>query len=183
MLIGIIVIIVILLLYIFLSYNALTKSRLRVRQAESGIDVYLTQRFELIPNLIECVKAYCQYEANVLDEIAELRSSYRNNKDLKIGEKLDEKYYGIMAIAENNPELKASEQFLNLQKSLAKIESQIQAARRIYNSEVTNLNIMISTLPINLIARLFKFEEESLFEADIEAKETLRINLNKKGEK
>ena len=150
----VLIIVIIILGYFLITYNGLTKKRLRVKQAESGIEVYLTQRFDLIPNLIECVKAYCNYEESVLEEITNLRTSYNENKNLQTGEALDQKYYGLIAIAENSPDLKASEQFLNLQKNLSKIESQIQAARRIYNSEVTNLNISVETFPSNLIDNL-----------------------------
>ena len=175
----VLIIVIIILGYFLITYNGLTKKRLRVKQAESGIEVYLTQRFDLIPNLIECVKAYCNYEESVLEEITNLRTSYNENKNLQTGEALDQKYYGLIAIAENSPDLKASEQFLNLQKNLSKIESQIQAARRIYNSEVTNLNISVETFPSNLIANLFHFEKANLFEADINAKETIKIDLDK----
>ena len=175
----VLIIVIIILGYFLITYNGLTKKRLRVKQAESGIEVYLTQRFDLIPNLVECVKAYCNYEESVLEEITNLRTSYNENKNLQTGEALDQKYYGLIAIAENSPDLKASEQFLNLQKNLSKIESQIQAARRIYNSEVTNLNISVETFPSNLIANLFHFEKANLFEADINAKETIKIDLDK----
>ena len=174
----VLIIVIIILGYFLITYNGLTKKRLRVKQAESGIEVYLTQRFDLIPNLVECVKAYCNYEESVLEEITNLRTSYNENKNLQTGEALDQKYYGLIAIAENSPDLKASEQFLNLQKNLSKIESQIQAARRIYNSEVTNLNISVETFPSNLIANLFHFEKANLFEADINAKETIKIDLD-----
>lgn len=169
---------IIIVLYILITYNCLTQKRLRVKQAKSGIDVYLTQRFDLIPNLVECVKGYCNYEESLLTEIAELRASYNKNKQLNVGEKLDERYYTLIATAENYPELQASEHFLNLQKTLSKIESQLQAARRLYNSEVTSLNISIDTFPSNIIANAFHFEKEDLFEAQNNAREAVKINLN-----
>ena len=178
MFIGIMVIIVIIVGYILITYNGLTKKKMRVEQAASGIEVYLTQRFDLIPNLVECVKAYCKHEESVFTEITKLRKEYAQNKDLQIGEELNKKYYGLMAVAENYPALQASDQFLNLQKNLSKIESQIQAARRIYNSEVTKLNISIDTFPSNLIARNFHFKKEKLFEADPNSRESISIELN-----
>ena len=78
------IIVVILLGYFLITYNGLTKKKFRVKQAESGIEVYLTQRFDLIPNLIECIKAYCQYEESVLKEITRLRASYNQSKNLQI---------------------------------------------------------------------------------------------------
>ena len=166
---------IVLLGYVFITYNSLTKKRLRVKQAKSGIDIYLTQRFDLIPNLVECAKAYCKYEESILTEIAELRTSYNKEKDLNIGQELNNRYYNIMAIAEGYPELKANKQFLNLQKNLTKIESQLQAARRIYNSEVTTLNISIDTFPSNIIASAFNFKKEDLFEAEPVARNNVEI--------
>lgn len=166
--------------YVFLTYNSLTKKRLRVKQAKSGIDVYLTQRFDLIPNLVECVKAYCKYEESILTEISKIRVSYNKEKDIRVGQELNNRYYNIMAIAEGYPELKANEQFLNLQKSLSKIESQLQAARRLYNSEVTSLNISIDTFPSSIIAEAFKFKKEDLFEAEEMARQNVEINIDKR---
>ena len=173
------IILIIIIVYIFITFNSLTKKRLRVKQAKSGIDIYLTQRFDLIPNLVECVKAYCKYEESVLTEITRLRASYNKEKDLSVGQELNNRYYGIMATVETYPELKADEQFLNLQKNLSKIESQLQAARRIYNSEVTTLNISIDTFPSSIIANLFNFKKEDLFEAEKRARENIEINIDK----
>ena len=159
------IIVVIIVLAILSKYNSLVKMRNKVKQAESGIDVYLNQRFDLIPNLVECVKGYSKHEKDVLDGIVKLRTEYMNNKkvDLKQAEKLNNNMNQIIAVAESYPELKASEQYLNLQKILSKIESQLQAARRMYNNEVTKYNTKINTVPTNIIAKLFGFKEANLF--------------------
>lgn len=159
------IIVVIIVLAILSKYNSLVKMRNKVKQAESGIDVYLNQRFDLIPNLVECVKGYSKHEKDVLDGIVKLRTEYMNNKkvDLKQAEKLNNNMNQIIAVAESYPELKASEQYLNLQKNLSKIESQLQAARRMYNNEVTKYNTKINTVPTNIIAKLFGFKEANLF--------------------
>ena len=177
MLQAILIIIGIILLYLLITYNSLTRKRLMVKQAKSGIDIYLTQRFDLIPNLVETVKEYCKYEESLLTEITKLRESYKQDKSLNIGEELDKRYYSMLAVAENYPELKANEQFLNLQKNLSKIESQLQAARRIYNTEVTTLNMAIESFPSSIIANMFSFKTEDLFEANAEARENIEINL------
>lgn len=174
-----IIIAVILILIFFSIYNSLVKSRNSVKQAESGIDVYLKQRFDLIPNLVECVKGYSKHEKDVLENIVKLRTEYINNKniDFKQVEDLNKSMNNLIAIAENYPELKASEQYLNLQQNLSKIESQLQAARRIYNSEVTKYNTKINTVPSNLIAKLFGFKEADLFQIEESQKENIKINL------
>lgn len=173
--IGIIVLIFIIVL---IQYNGLVKAKKKVEQAESTIDVYLTQRFDLIPNLVECVKSYTNHESELFEKVAKMRASYMNTKDLKEAEKLDSECNKIIAYIENYPDLKASDQYLSLQQKLTKIESQLQAARRIYNGEVTRYNTKISVVPSNILAGIFHFEEAKLFEIEEqEAKENIKIEL------
>jgi len=176
--IGIFVLGVILII-IFGIYNSIIVMKNKVKQAKSGIDVYLNQRFDLIPNLVECVKGYSKHEKEIFENIVNLRSEYINNKktNLKQAEELNNNINRIMVVAENYPELKASEQYLNLQKSLSKMESQLQAARRIYNNEVTKYNTKITTVPTNIIARLFGFKEADLFTIEEYKKENIEIDL------
>lgn len=173
----ILIILIILLSIILKQYNSLVKLKNKVKQAESGIDVYLNQRFDLIPNLVECVKGYAKHEQQVLENITQLRSEYRKSKNLKEAEKLNNSINQVIAIAEQYPELKASEQFLNLQRNLSKIESQLQAARRIYNNEATKYNTKITTVPSNIIAGLFGFKEANLFTIEEYKKENIKIDL------
>mgnify|MGYP000252665630 CR=1 FL=1 len=169
------IIIAIFLIIILQMYNKLVNLRNKVRQSESGIDIYLNQRFDLIPNLVECVKAYSKHEQSIFTEIATLRSGYMNkSKDIKSAENLNNKMNQLIAVAENYPDLKASEQYLNLQKNLTKIESQLQAARRIYNSDVTAYNIKLETIPSNIVANLFGFKPAQLFEIEEYKKENIK---------
>ena len=161
--------------YIFVTYNSLVSRKNKIRQAYSGIDVYLTQRFDLIPNLVECVKGYMAYEEETFEKIVTMRQEYLNTKSLKEGETLNYECNRIIMMAEDYPELKSSEQFLNLQKNLSKIESQLQAARRIYNAEVTIYNNKVLMFPSNILAKMFGFKEEELFQADVAAKNNVEI--------
>ena len=172
-----IVLIVIIVLIVFIQYNSITKLKMKVKQSKSGIDVYLQQRFDLIPNLVQVVKGYMNYEKETLEKIMELRTKYNETKDLKTSETLNNQLNNIIAVAENYPELKASEQFLNLQKNLSKIESQLQAARRIYNAEVTNYNDKVTLVPSNIVAKMFGFQEEKLFEIEDYKRENINIKL------
>ena len=172
-----IVVIVVTLLIILSQYNKLVRQKNSVKQAQSGIDVYLNQRFDLIPNLVECVKGYAKHEAEVLEKITQLRAEYSRSKDIKEAEKLNNGINQVIAVAEQYPELKASEQFLNLQKSLSKMESQLQAARRIYNNEVTAYNTTIKTVPTNIIAKMFNFKEAELFTVEDYKKENIQVDL------
>ena len=170
-----IIIVIVILVIILAKYNNLVKARNKVRQAESGVDVYLNQRFDLIPNLVECVKGYSKHEKEIFTEITNLRTTYmKQPKDIKNAEKLNNKMNQIIAVAENYPELKANEQYLNLQKTLT---SQLQAARRIYNTEVTDYNNKIYTVPSNIVAKLFGFKEAKLFEIEEYKKENINVNF------
>ena len=167
----------IVILAIIIQYNVLVKLKQKVNQSKSGIDVYLQQRFDLIPNLVETVKGYVNYEKETLEKMAELRSEYNKKKNQKVSEELNNKLNQILAVAENYPELKASEQFLNLQKNLSKMESQLQAARRIYNNDVTEYNTKINVVPYNIIAGIFGFKEEELFKIEEAARANVSVNL------
>ncbi len=171
------VIVIILLFFIILEFNTFVSLKNKIKQSKSSIDVYLTQRFDLIPNLVECVKAYAKYEESVFTKIAEMRAEYNNSKNLKKGEELNSEFNKLLAVGENNPNLKASEQFLNLQKTLIKMESQLQAARRVYNGDVTLYNTTIAKFPSNIFASIFNFKEEELFEIEEYKKENVKIDL------
>ena len=126
--------------------------------------MYLTQRFDLIPNLVTCVKEYAKYEEKIFEEITELRTEYLKTKELSNGEKLEKELNDVILTVENYPELKANEQFLNLQKNLTKMENQIQAARRIYNNEVEKYNNVINIFPNTILAKLLKFKTAEFFQ-------------------
>lgn len=161
------------------TYNKFVSLNQRVKQAQGGIDVYLKQRFDLIPNLVETVKGYAAHEKGLMENIAKLRSDYasRNDEDIAESQNLNDRYTRILAMLESYPELKADEAFLKLQKTLSKIESQLQAARRIYNSEVTEYNTKRFKFPSNIIAGIFGFKEKSLFEINEAERENVSIDI------
>ena len=171
---GFLIFLGLILIIVIAIYNSIIRLKNNVDKSESGIDVYLQQRFDLIPNLVEVTKTYANYESDILEKIAKLRTAYNQTKDVNASNELNNQYKTIMAVIENYPELKASEQFSKLQKSLVKVESQLQAARRIYNNDVTKYNTKISTFPNNLLASLFGFKERDLFVLDGEDK----VNVN-----
>ena len=173
----IIIIVIAILLVLLIMYNGLVKKRNAVKQSRSSIDVYLTQRFDLIPNLVECVKGYAKHEENLLESITKLRTEYNVSKDLDKASLLNTQMNKLIAIVENYPDLKASENFLNLQKNLTKMEDQLQAARRLYNMDVTAYNTAIQVFPTNLIASAFNFTEEKLFELEPGKGENVKVNF------
>ena len=172
----VLVIVVFLIALIIAKYNKIIKLQNKVKSSESGIDVYLNQRFDLIPNLVECVKGYTKYEKELLESIVKQRTSYSQNRNLKKASELNNNLNRIIAVAENYPELKANEQFLNLQNNLVKIESQLQAARRIYNLDVQRYNSTIQTIPTNIVASIFGFKERDFFQIEEYKKENIRIS-------
>lgn len=161
-----ILILAIIIIFLICEFNIFVSLKNKVKHSKATIDVYLTQRFDLIPNLVECVKGYASYEKETFKEIATLREHYNNTKDLMAGQELSNKMNLLMARVEDMPELEASEQFIMLQKTLVRIESQLQAARRIYNGDVTLYNTTIETFPNNLIATCFNMKTIDLFTID-----------------
>ena len=170
------IIVIVLLFMIILEYNICVRLRNKVKQAESSIDVYLNQRFDLIPNLVECVKGYKIYEERLLTKLVEKRNIYKDNPNLKEATDLNSEMLSLVGVAEGYPSIKANEQFLKLQEALTRMESQLQAARRIYNGDVTVYNIKITSFPTNIIAKIFNFREEDLFEIE-EYKKEMKIDF------
>lgn len=177
-LIGIVILLVLICLII---YNSLVKSRNLVKEAFSTMDVYLKKRWDLVPNLVEVVKEYTSYENSTLINITELRANVYNDlsmdKKININEQLTNAISSIIAVSENYPELKASENFLNLSKSLTKIEDDIANSRKYYNGTVRIYNNKIQMFPSNIVASLFSFKEASMFEAGIEEKNNVKVDL------
>ncbi|MCH2212906.1 MAG: LemA family protein [Fuerstiella sp.] len=151
-------------------YNRLVRSRMLVREAFSGVDVQLKQRHNLIPNLINTVQGYADFERSVLDEVVRLR--LRAMGDQSISDKqrdenaLSAGLKTLFAVAENYPELKAGNNFLDLQQQLSGIEDNLQKARRYYNGTVRDFNIQVESFPSNLIAGLFEFTPAEFFELE-----------------
>lgn len=166
MTIALIVILVILVLYVIITYNKFVTLKKQMNNSYSVIDVYLKKRFDLMPNLVEVTKGYANYEQDVLTKITEYRTAYNQHKDKDALNKLNEEYNNLILVVENYPDLKASEQFLKLQKSLIKVESELQAARRIYNSDTTKYNTKLNVFPSNIIGKIFNFKEGDLFELE-----------------
>ena len=158
-----IVVSILFILYFILIFNIFTKQKNAINNAKSLIEIYLTQRFDLIPNLQQCTKKYMKYESETLENLTKLRVKYINEKTLKNGGILNDEINNTVIILENYPELKASEQFMNLQKNLTRIENQLQAARRIYNQEVEKYNNTIMIFPNNIVAKIFNLKKEEFF--------------------
>lgn len=151
-------------------FNRLVRARQMANEAWSGIDVQLKRRAELVPNLVETVKAYAAHERGVLEDVIRLRSQAGAlPRDDITGRAQTEGALTLalgklMALAENYPDLKASRNFLDLQQQLATLENELQMARRYYNGAVRNQNVLVQSFPSNVVAGLFGFGERPFFE-------------------
>ena len=183
MLIALIIIVVLVIVVIAL-YNGLVVARQKVRNAWSQIDVQLQRRFDLIPNLVESVKGYMTHEKGVLSQVTELRTSWSNAQSVGEKAKLDNELSStlktIMALSENYPDLKASQNFSELQEELRATENKISFSRQFYNDSVTMYNTKLEVIPTNIIASIFHFKPEELFKTESEeARKNVKVDFNK----
>lgn len=185
MTLGIILAIVAIIVIAFIAiYNKLVTARQRVKNGWGQIDVQLQRRFDLIPNLVDTVKGYMAHESSVLEKVTELRTSWANAKTvaekMEISNQLSDTLKTIMAVSENYPDLKANQNFMSLQEELTNTENKISYSRQFYNDTVTRYNTMLETFPSNLVASMFHFEAEKLFEVDNpSARQNVKVNFNK----
>ena len=163
-------IIVLIGLFLWATYNALVKLRVRVDEAWSDITVQLKRRLDLIPNLVNTVKGYAKHEKGVFEAVTAARANALNAKGVKETAAAENQFEGalksLFAVAEAYPDLKASQNFIELQQELVDTEDKIQASRRFYNGGVRDLNTKIQTFPHNIVAAMFKFLSRDFFELD-----------------
>jgi LemA protein len=158
------------LIWAIVIYNLLVRDKNRVLAAWSDIDVQLKRRHDLIPKLIDAVKQYASYESSTIIAVTELRNQSQALTDVarkgEVESQLGDKLHNLIAIAEDYPDLKANQSFLDLQKNLTEVEQHIQFARRYYNGAVRNLNIRIDSFPDMVVARWFGFRPAQFFDFD-----------------
>ena len=158
--------------YAVFLYNRLVSTRQMTEEAWSGIDVQLKRRSDLIPNLVDTVKGYAGHERSVLENVTELRNAARAvpagdvEGRAKAEGALSLALGRLLAVAESYPDLKASTNFLELQRELSELESEIQMARRYYNGATRNLNTMVESFPSNIVANQFGFVKREYFEIE-----------------
>jgi LemA protein len=166
----ILALIVVVVLFLWVSYNALVTLKIRVDEAWSDITVQLKRRLDLIPNLVETVKGYAAHESGVFTAVTEARANALNAQGVKETAAAENQFEGalksLFAVAEAYPDLKASQNFSELQTELVDTEDKIQASRRFYNGGVRDLNTKIQTFPSNVVAGMFGFKDREFFELD-----------------
>lgn len=178
-----VIIIIVLLIgaYLWLTYNSLVTLKERIKEALSSIDVQLKRRADLIPNLVETVKGYVKQEKDVLENVTKARSSLMSAKTphdkAEANNMLTDTLKSLFAVSENYPDLKSSQNFLELQQELSDTENKISYARQFYNSNVLAYNTRIKRFPDMFIARQFGFSEEEFFAANEEEKKNVKVQF------
>jgi LemA protein len=176
-----IIILAILILWIIMMYNGLVKLKNRVDEAWSDIDVQLKRRYDLIPNLINTVKGYAAHEKELFEKVTEARTAAMGAQTPEAKEKAENALSGtlksLFAVAEAYPDLKANQNFLELQRELTDTEDKIQASRRFYNGNVRDFNTKIETFPTNIFAGMLHFIKREFFQAENSEKENVKVEF------
>ncbi len=175
-------ILILLVLWVVSTYNSLITLRNRAKEAWSDIEVQLKRRYDLIPNLVETVKGYATHERELFEKVTEARTHAMGAQTMKERSEaenmLSSTLKSLFAVAENYPQLRAAENFLELQRELRDTEDKVQAARRFYNGNARDLNIKIESFPANTVANLFKFGKIDFFELEeAAAREPVKVQF------
>jgi len=177
----ILAVIVVVILWLIAVYNGLIRLKNRTDEAWSDIDVQLKRRYDLIPNLVETVKGYARHEKELFEKVTKARSwamqAQGATNKAEAENMLSGALKSLFAVAENYPDLKASQNFLKLQDELSDTENKIQAARRFYNGNARDFNIRIQVFPNNLLVGIMGFKKYDFFEAKGEEKEPVKVQF------
>ncbi|MBR5517214.1 MAG: LemA family protein [Firmicutes bacterium] len=183
MIIGLIIVAVVVGLYVMTTYNGFIKLKNGVEEAFSTMDVYLKKRYDLIPNLVETVKGYASHEKETLEKVIAARNMAQGAGTIEeklAGENmLQGTLKSLFAVAEGYPDLKANTNFMDLQNQLKVVEEDIANARKFYNGVVKQFNIKCESFPSNLIANIFHFEKQPMFEVDApEERQNVKVSFS-----
>jgi len=169
------------ILWFIATMNKLRQIEVKVEEAESGIDVALTKRFDVLTKLVSTVKGYAKHEAETFENVTKWRQGLPKKLSLQEKQefmsKMDAVQAGINVAVEAYPDLKAEKLFNNLQKNIADVEEHLQAARRLYNSNVSQINSKIVTFPTSIVANMINMTKKEFFEAEETKKEDVEINF------
>ncbi|MGB6837137.1 MAG: LemA family protein [Dehalococcoidia bacterium] len=169
-------------LFVVGVYNGLIRSRVRTREAWSGIDVQLKRRADLVPNLVETVRGYASHERETFDSVTRARAMLQQAggpaQAAEANNQLSQALRSLFAVAENYPQLRASENFMALQSELSDIEEKIAYARQFYNRNVSDFNSRIQVFPNVMIANMFNFQRFEFFEVEEEAREAPEVSFS-----
>ena len=179
--ITIIAIVILLLLILLIWYikvlNKIRINKVKVEESLSGIDIALTQRYDVLTKMIDVVKSYTKHEKETFTEIVKIRNNMSIEEKESSNKQMNEALEQIKLIAENYPELRSSENYQNLQEAITKVEEDLQVSRKKYNSSISNFNELVVTFPNVIVAKTSGNSTKKFFEADENKKEDVKINL------
>jgi len=168
---------VLLLLWYIATRNRIVRAEVKINEAESGIDVALTKRYDVLTKMLDATKGYAKHERETLGEVVNLRKGMTMNERNQANAKMDELLGRINVLVENYPELKASENFKQLQKSIMDVEEHLQAARRLYNGNVTIFNNIIVAFPSSVVAGMMGRGKKEFFKAEAQKKADVKMDF------
>lgn len=175
--IGGILIVLISIVWIIPTSNQLNRTIVKVEEADSGIDVALTKRYDVLTKMMEVVKAYAKHEKETMFEVINLRKGMTTDEKIQENNKMNGNFDKLQVIAEAYPELKSSDNYKTLQKAIVEVEEHLQAARRMYNSNVSIFNQMLVTFPTNIISNFKGLSKKEFFEIEEHKKQDVKIKL------
>ena len=173
--IAILALVIILFSWYFATFNGIKTSELKVSEALSGIDVALTKRYDVLTKMLETVKAYKAHEFDTLTQLVNLRRGMSMNERNQANASMDQLSSQISLLAENYPELRSSANFAELQKAITDVEEHLQAARRLYNANVTDYNKRIVTFPSSIVAGMMGAVQKPFFEAEPQKRQDVNM--------
>ena len=176
-----IAVIAIIVIYFLFTFNKLIRLNNNVKEAFATMDVYLKKRWDIIPNLVETVKGYAKHESETLESVIKMRNTSYDSmsaaEKLNTNEELNRSLSKIIALTENYPEIKADKNFIKLSNELITVEDEIANSRKYYNAVVRMFNNKVEIFPNNIIAKLFRFKSEKMFETSSTERENVKVEL------
>lgn len=176
-LIIIAIVVAVILLWFIITSNSLNKAIVKIDEADSGIDVALTKRYDVLTKMIEVVKSYAKHEKETLIKVIKLRDNMSLEEKNQVNKSMDKALEKINIVAENYPELRSSENYKTLQESILDVEEHLQAARRLYNANVSLYNQLIVTFPTSIVASTKGLTKKEFFQIEDEKRNDVKIEL------
>lgn len=171
------VVVAVVILWFIITSNSLNKAVVKIEEADSGIDVALTKRYDVLTKMLDTVKGYAKHEKEVIIETIKLRKGMSMEEKNAANNQMTEAFSKLNVVAENYPDLKASENFSVLQQSITDVEEHLQAARRLYNANISSFNQMIVAFPTSIVAGMKGLTKKEFFEAEEAKKEDVKMEF------
>ena len=166
-----------LIIWYIVSLNKINRLIVKIEEADSGIDVALTKRYDVLTKMVDVVKAYTKHETETFAKVINLRNGMAINEKIKLNDEVTQSFDSIRAIVENYHELKSSENYKKLQNAIIDVEEHLQAARRLYNANISLYNQIIATFPNNLVAKLKSMKKKDFFETEDTKQADINIKI------